>query len=71
MEGDLEECIWGRIRWQDYVEKIITATEVDENALLEKVEVVKGNVGRQIRKAVCLSSYFYISLYFSSSILCG
>lgn len=52
MEIDLEECIWGRIEWQDYVEKIITTGTVNEAALLERIEVVKSNVGRQIRKAI-------------------
>lgn len=52
MEGGVEDCIWGKIEWQEYVEKLITANSVDETALLEKIEVVKSNVGRQIRKAV-------------------
>uniref|UniRef100_A0A0N5A9Z9 Conserved oligomeric Golgi complex subunit 5 n=1 Tax=Syphacia muris TaxID=451379 RepID=A0A0N5A9Z9_9BILA len=52
MEVDLEDCIWGRVDWQDYVKKIITASTLNEAGLLERIEVVKSNVGRQIRKAV-------------------
>lgn len=48
----MEECIWGRLDWDSYAKKLVTAESFDERALLQRIEVVKGNVGRQIRKAV-------------------
>lgn len=52
MEESLEDCIWGRSNWEAYTEELAGAIRIDEEALLGKINVVKENIGRQIRKAV-------------------
>ncbi|VIO97338.1 Conserved hypothetical protein, putative [Brugia malayi] len=52
MEDSLEDCIWGKSDWNAYIEKLVRAVKIDEEALLGKIDVVKENIGRQIREAV-------------------
>uniref|UniRef100_A0A1I8EL82 Conserved oligomeric Golgi complex subunit 5 n=1 Tax=Wuchereria bancrofti TaxID=6293 RepID=A0A1I8EL82_WUCBA len=52
MEESLEDCIWGKSDWNAYIEKLVRAVKIDEGALLGKINVVKENIGRQIREAV-------------------
>lgn len=57
LPANLEDCIWGRYDWKDYTKELITSRRINEGALLEKIEIVKDNIGRQIRKAVSLLSH--------------
>ncbi|VDN06817.1 unnamed protein product [Thelazia callipaeda] len=52
MEANLEDCIWGRFDWNEYIKELVGANRVDEEVLIEKINSVKESVGRQIRKAV-------------------
>lgn len=52
VENNLEDCIWGRLDWITYAKDLVAAERLDEDVLMEKIETVKGNIGRQIRKAV-------------------
>lgn len=54
MVESLEDCIWGRSNWSVYTEKLVGATRIDEGILLERINVVKENIGQQIREAVSL-----------------
>ncbi|VDK87477.1 unnamed protein product [Litomosoides sigmodontis] len=52
MVESLEDCIWGKTNWSAYTEKLVGATRIDEGILLERINVVKENIGQQIREAV-------------------
>ncbi|KAL3997977.1 Golgi transport complex subunit 5 family protein [Acanthocheilonema viteae] len=52
MMESLEDCIWGRSSWNAYTEELVRAIRIDEGTLLERINVVKENIGRQIREAV-------------------
>lgn len=69
LEADLEECIWGRFDWDDYTKQLVAATFVDEGALLERINVVKENIGRQIRKAVSFCEFSVLQDCATSSIV--
>ncbi|CAG9533365.1 unnamed protein product [Cercopithifilaria johnstoni] len=48
----LEDCIWGRSNWNAYTEELVGAIRVDEGVLLERINIVRESIGRQIREAV-------------------
>lgn len=60
LEGDLEDCIWGRSDWQEYTKKLVAADDINEQVLLERVEKIKESIKRKIRKAV---SIMFISMF--------
>ncbi|VDK42178.1 unnamed protein product [Anisakis simplex] len=51
-ERDAEDVIWGKKDWNEYVSELIRSDSLDESILLERIEVVKDGIGRQLRKAV-------------------
>ncbi|KHN83818.1 Conserved oligomeric Golgi complex subunit 5 [Toxocara canis] len=52
LERDLEDVIWGKKDWNEYVTQLVQSDALDEHILLERIELVKDSIGRQLRKAV-------------------
>lgn len=69
MEGSLEDCIWGKSDWDRYTKELVGANTIDEEAILKKINVVKENIGRQIREAVSLTNSDFMSFCFFQNIL--
>uniref|UniRef100_A0A915BSV5 Conserved oligomeric Golgi complex subunit 5 n=1 Tax=Parascaris univalens TaxID=6257 RepID=A0A915BSV5_PARUN len=51
-ERDLEDVIWGRKDWNRYVAELAECDSVDEHVLLQRIELVKDSIGRQLRRVV-------------------
>lgn len=56
-ERDLEDVIWGRKDWNRYVAELAECDSVDEHVLLQRIELVKDSIGRQLRRAVGFVSF--------------